>query len=95
MATQLMLRLTKPKLPPFASPQSLLASARDQLTRVLQAAGWEIETDYERVRITHKNEPHAINVTNPQFLQIANGLSGNPKEALKALFRATNYNAAH
>lgn len=95
MATQLTLRLTKPKLPPLASPQSLLASARDQLTGALRAAGWEIETDYERVRIMHPSEPHVINVTNPQFLQVANGLSGNLKEALKALFRATNYNAAH
>jgi hypothetical protein len=95
MATQLALRLTKPKLPPLASPQSLLASARDQLTSALKAAGWEIETDYERVRITHKAEPHVINVTNPQFLQIANGLGRNLKEALKALFRATNYNRAH
>ena len=94
MATQLALRLTKPKLPPFASPQSLLASAREELTRALTAAGWTIETDYERVRISHAQGRHVINVTNPQFLQVANGLSGNLKETLKALFRATNCNNA-
>lgn len=92
MATQLALRLTKPKLPPLASPQSLLASARNELTRALTAAGWQIETDCEGVRISHPSEPHVIHVTNPQFLQVANGLSCNLKEALKALFRATNCN---